>query len=159
MSELDHKDGWVSKNWCFRTVVLEKTLESPLDCKELKPINPNGNQPWIFIGRTDAEAPILWPPDAKSRLTGKRPWCWGRFAGKRRRGRQGMRWLGSITNAMDMNLSKLREIVEDRGAWWAIFMGSQSWAWLQDTTTTTASRSGKCSTLYLLLKIHRVWIY
>ena len=75
MWELDHKEGWVPKNWCFWTVVLEKTLESPLDCKEIKPVNPKGNQPWIFIERTDAEtkALILWPPDAKSWLTGKDP--------------------------------------------------------------------------------------
>ena len=72
MWELDHKEGWALKNWCFWTVVLEKTLESPLDSK-IKPVNPKGNQPWIFIGRTDAEAPIIWPPDAKSRLTGKDP--------------------------------------------------------------------------------------
>ena len=73
MWEFDHKEGWVPKNWCFQTVVLEKTLESLLDCKEIKPVNPKGNQPWKFIGRTDAEAPIPWPPDAKSWLTGKDP--------------------------------------------------------------------------------------
>ena len=68
MWELDHKEGWVLKNWCFQTVVLKKTLESPLDIKEIKPVNPKGNQPWIFIGRTDieAEAPILWPPVVNS---------------------------------------------------------------------------------------------
>ena len=73
MWELDHKEGWALKNWCFWPVVLEKTLESSLDCKESKSVNPKGNQPWIFIGRTDAEAevPILWPPDAKSWLIGK----------------------------------------------------------------------------------------
>ena len=73
MWELDHKESWVLKNWCFWTVVLEKTLESPLDLKEMKPLNPKGNQPWLFIERTDAEAeaPILWPPDAKSWHTGK----------------------------------------------------------------------------------------
>ena len=82
MWELDHKEGWAPKNWCFWTVVLEKTLEGPLNCKEIQPVNPKGNQPWIFIGRTDAEAeaPILWPPDAKSWLTGKDP-----DAGKDRR--------------------------------------------------------------------------
>ena len=82
MWELDHKEGWVPKNWCFWTVVLEKTLENRLDCKEIKPVNPKGNQSWIFIGRTDAtaEAPILWPPDAKSRLIRKDP-----DAGKDRR--------------------------------------------------------------------------
>ena len=75
MWELDHKEGWVPKNWCFRTVVLEKTLESPLDCKEIQPVNPKGNQPCIFIGRTDAEAEalILWPSDSKSWLIGKDP--------------------------------------------------------------------------------------
>ena len=73
MWELDYKESWELKNWCFRTVVLEKTLESPLSCKEIQPINPKGNHSWIFIGRTDAEAeiPILWPPDAKNWLIGK----------------------------------------------------------------------------------------
>ena len=69
--ELGRKKGWAPKNWCFWTVVLEKTLESPLDWKEIQPVNPKGNQPWIFIGRTDAEAPILWPPDVKSQLIRK----------------------------------------------------------------------------------------
>ena len=73
MWELDHKEGWAPKNWCFWTMLLEKTLESPLDRKKIKPVNPKGNHPWIFMGRTDAEAeaPILWPPDAKSWLIGK----------------------------------------------------------------------------------------
>ena len=73
--ELDYKESWVLKNWCFWTVVLEKTLESPLDCKEIQPVNPKGNQPWIFIGRTDAEAEtaVLWPPDVKNWLLGKDP--------------------------------------------------------------------------------------
>ena len=73
MWELNHKEGWTLKNQCFRTVVLEKTLESALDSKKIKPVNPKGNQPWIFSGRTDAEAPILWPPDEKSQLIGKDP--------------------------------------------------------------------------------------
>ena len=75
MWELNHKEGWEPKNWHFQTMVLEKTLESPLDCKEIQPVNPKGNQSWIFIGRTDgaAEAPILWPPDWK------RPWSWERL--------------------------------------------------------------------------------
>ena len=83
MRELDYKESWVLKNWCFWTVVLEKTLESPLDCKEIQPVNPKGNQSWIFTGRTDAEAEttILWPPDAKTWLFGKDPdpgkdWRW-----------------------------------------------------------------------------------
>ena len=78
--ELDQKEGWAPKNWCFWTVVLKKALESLLDIKEMKPVNPKGNQPWIFIGRTDAEAeaPILWQLDAK-RQHWKRPWCWERM--------------------------------------------------------------------------------
>ena len=92
MWELDHKENWALENWCFQSVVLEKTLESPLDYKEI-PVDPKGNQHWIFIGRTDAEAktPILWPPDAKSWLIGKDPND-GNNEGERRRGRQRMRW-------------------------------------------------------------------
>ena len=100
---------------CFQTVVLEKIPESPLDCKEIQPISPKGNQPWIRMRRTDAEAPIFWPPDAKSRLTGKDP-----NAGKDwRRKEKRMRWLERITDSMGMNLSKLQETGEDRGAWCA----------------------------------------
>ena len=73
MWKLDYKEDWAPKNWCFQIVMLEKTLESPLDSKETKQVNPKGNQPWIFIRRTDAEATILWPPDVKSLLTGKDP--------------------------------------------------------------------------------------
>ena len=81
MWELDYKESWVPKNWCFWTVVLEKTLESPLDCKEIQPDHPKENQSWIFFGRTDAEAeaPILWPPDVKIWLIWKDPWFWERL--------------------------------------------------------------------------------
>ena len=93
MWELDYKESWAPKNWCFWSVVLEKTLESPLDCKELQPVNPEGNQSWIFIGRIDAEAeaPIFWPPDAKNWLTGKDPDA-GEDWGRRKRGWQRIRW-------------------------------------------------------------------
>ena len=89
MWELDYKESWVPKNWCFWTVVLEKTLESPLDCKEIQPIHPKGDQSWIFTGRTDAEAetPTFWPPDGKNWLIGKDPGV-GKVEGRRRRGRQ-----------------------------------------------------------------------
>ena len=97
--ELDHKEGWALKNWCFWTVVLEKTLESPLDCKEIHPVHPKGDQSWVFIGRTDVEAetPILWPPDAKSWLIWKDPML-GKIEGRRRSGRQRMRWLDHRLN-------------------------------------------------------------
>ena len=135
---MDHKEGWVLKNCGFWVVVLEKTLESPLDSKDIKPVNPKGNQPWIFIGRTDseAEAPILWPLDANSRLIGK-----DRDAGKtesKRRGRQSMRWLDSITDSIDVNLSKLQEIVKDREAWHPAVHGvTKSWTWPSLWTTTS----------------------
>ena len=100
MEGLDNKEGWMLKNWCFWTVVLEKTLESPLDSKEIKLVNPKGNQPCIFIVRIDAEteAPILWPPNAKNRLIGKILML-GKMEGRRRRGRQRMRWLGGMTDS------------------------------------------------------------
>ena len=116
MSELDHKEDWAPKNWCFWTAVLGKTLESSLDSKEIKPVDPKGNQPWIFTGRTDAEAPVLWPPAAKSLLNGKDPDAGEDWGQEERRGWQRIRWLDGIINATDMSLSKLQKIMKDREA-------------------------------------------
>ena len=107
-----------------KTVVLEKTLGSPLDCKKIQPIHFKGDQSWVFIGRTDAKAetPILWPPHAKGWLIGKDPDA-GRDWGRRRKGRQRMRWLDGITDSIDLNLSELGELVIGREAWHAVIHG------------------------------------
>ena len=114
MWELDHKESWALKNWCFWTVVLEKTLESALNCREIQPVNPKGKSTLNIYWKTDAkaEAPILCPPDAKSQLIGKVPDA-GKHGRLRRRGQQRIRWLDSITDSVDMNLSKLWKMVMD----------------------------------------------
>ena len=137
--ELDHKEGWVQKNWCFQ-IVLEKTLESPLDCKEIKPVTPEANESWIFIGKTDTEgeAPILWPPDAKSQLIGQDPDS-GKDWGQEEKGATEDEKVG-WHYWLDLSMSKFWKIVKDRETWLVQFHGvTKSWIQLSSWTKITQS--------------------
>ena len=123
MCELDYKESWMQENWCFWPAVLEKTLESPLDCKEIQAFHPKGNQYWMFIGRTDAEAetPILWLPDVKSWLILKRPWCWERLRVEGERDDTGWDgWMASPT--------QWTWVWVDSGSWWWTGRPSMLWS-------------------------------
>ena len=147
MWELDCKESWALKNWSFWTVVLEKTLESPLDCKEIQPVHPKGNQSWVFIGRTDAEAetPILWQTPILMRRTDsfEKTLMLGMTEGGRRRGQQKMRWLDGITDSMDMSLG-------NPGSWW--------WTGLEYCSPWGHKESDKTEWLKWLIDIYETFI-
>ena len=136
MWKLDYKESWVPKNWCFRTVVLEKTLERPLDCKEIQPVNPKGNQSWISLEGLMLNLKLQYFGHLLKRANSlEKTLMLENIEGRRRRGWQRMRWLGGIIDSMDMSLSRLQEFLKDWEAWHAaVHRVPKSWTWLSDSS-------------------------
>ena len=157
-------ESWTIKKLSMEGLMLlncgvKKTLESPSDCKEIQPVNPKGNQSWIFIGSTnvEAETPIFWPPDVKNWLVGKDP-VLGKIEGRRRRGWQRMRCLLDITNSMDMSSSIFSKLIMDREAWHAADHGvSKSQTWLSNWTELMSFQSNECNQLILFYRLKYTW--
>ena len=154
MWDLNYKESWVLKNWCFWTVVLEKTLESPLDSKESQPVHPKGNQSWIFIGRTDVLklklqyfGHLMWRADSFEKTL-----MLGMSEGRRRRGWQRMRWLDGIIDSVDMGLGGLRELVMDREAWHAVIHGvAKNQTRLRDWTEDSIIYQNVCLQAHIIV--------
>ena len=154
----DYKESWAPKNWCFWTVVLEENLESPLDCQEIQPVYPKGNQSWIFIGRTDAEAEtpvfghLMWRTDSLEKTL-----MLGKIEGGRRGGQQRMRWLDGITDSMDMSLSKFRELVTDQKTLCATVHGTAR-SQTQLSSWTELTNRGTWNAFIMKLGCKGLWV-